>query len=302
MYIAMQMKGMALGVGAGKLVCRAFELSTGQFFAFSKPRSLFSGVELEEQVEALREVAFKQSWRESEFLRRLEGASGVIQMKERMIFREGKTDQLLMIREVYEDGTLEEYLTKVMEGKEKKVQFSPSEEREIARQMLEGLLHIHEAGIIHRDIKPDNILIDRRGVLAALSDFDIACFAEEETALGQNAFVPLFCAPELAKVIDLTHREYNPKVAAACTFKVDVWAMGGVLYELFFLERLPWDHPGREENEVEKVLARIAELHEGWIPSRHYGHPFFPLIREMMRIDPKERLSSQEVVERFQQA
>ena len=88
-----------------------------------------------------------------------------------------------------------------------------------ARQLCGALAHVHERGVIHRDLAATNILLDERGV-AHLGDFDMAISAEEAT---MAALVPLtpegFAAPELLNGATPDHR-------------ADLYALGAVLYEL----------------------------------------------------------------------
>ena len=89
----------------------------------------------------------------------------------------------------------------------------------IAAQVARGLDALHEARIIHRDVKPSNVLLDARGD-AALSDFGLAR-GDDSTQLthdGQLMGTPHYLAPELI--------EGRPATAAS-----DIYALGCVLYE-----------------------------------------------------------------------
>lgn len=88
-----------------------------------------------------------------------------------------------------------------------------------ARQLCGALAHVHERGVIHRDVAATNILLDERGV-AHLGDFDQAISAEEAP---MATLVPLtpegFAAPELLS-------------GATPDFRADLYGLGAVLYEL----------------------------------------------------------------------
>ncbi|MBL8898416.1 MAG: protein kinase [Planctomycetes bacterium] len=88
-------------------------------------------------------------------------------------------------------------------------------------ETAEALEHAHQNGVLHRDVKPANLLIDERGA-ARLVDFGVARLADEAalTATGGFAGTPLYAAPEQIS------REHG-----ALDGRTDVYALGVVLYE-----------------------------------------------------------------------
>ncbi len=91
----------------------------------------------------------------------------------------------------------------------------------IAKQMCAGLASAHEAGVIHRDIKPQNIIIEPAGGLKIM-DFGIARLTEDRgmTATGTVIGTPDYMSPEQARGLPLD-------------FRSDIYSTGVVLYELF---------------------------------------------------------------------
>jgi len=94
----------------------------------------------------------------------------------------------------------------------------PDKALEIARQLCAGLHAVHQAGILHRDFKPANVMIDGRGK-ARLTDFGIAGL-ESELKEGAIAGTPAYMSPE-----QITGKEL--------TTKSDIYSLGLVLYEVF---------------------------------------------------------------------
>ena len=88
-----------------------------------------------------------------------------------------------------------------------------------AASAIAGLAAIHAAGIVHRDVKPDNMLRMEDGRLV-LSDFGLATDLPDSTMVSVFVGTPHYMAPEV--------REGDP-----ATVRSDVWSLGVVLHEIF---------------------------------------------------------------------
>jgi len=92
---------------------------------------------------------------------------------------------------------------------------------QVARQICAGLAAAHDKGVLHRDLKPHNVMIDGRGKVR-ITDFGLAGFAEDFAAPGAEvgAGTPLYMAPE-----QLSGKEV--------TVRSDIYSLGLVLYKMF---------------------------------------------------------------------
>ncbi|HEX9316570.1 MAG TPA: serine/threonine-protein kinase [Actinomycetota bacterium] len=100
---------------------------------------------------------------------------------------------------------------------------APSDAVAVAVQVLHGLAAAHALGVVHRDVKPENVLMDTSGSrpLAKLTDFGVARIAQGPASNRMTALVGTvaYLAPELAE-------------DARATPAADIWSTGILLYEL----------------------------------------------------------------------
>jgi serine/threonine protein kinase len=145
---------------------------------------------------------------------------------------------------------------------------SPREALQIVPQICEALQFAHDAGIVHRDIKPDNILLDKKGRVK-IADFGIAKLlgTPPDTALPETQGIlgtPNYMAPEqIEKPQSVDHR-------------ADIFALGVVFYEMLTGE-LPLGKFGppssgprglRVDVRLDEVVLRALEKE----PNRRYQH------------------------------
>ncbi len=97
---------------------------------------------------------------------------------------------------------------------------TPRKAISLAKQVCEGLGEAHRLGVVHRDLKPQNIMIDREGS-ARIMDFGIARFSKADGITGSGVMIgtPEYMAPEQVETGDVDPR-------------ADIYALGVILYEM----------------------------------------------------------------------
>ena len=139
--------------------------------------------------------------------------------------------------DLYDGGSMKEWLAR-------RGLLSPAQAALVGAKIGEALAAAHELGVLHRDVKPNNILISRYGE-PALADFGVSCLLDAGTSGSVlDIFSPQHAAPEL-----MTRGE--PSAAS------DVYALGSTLYELL-TGQPPFAGPGRDVRAV--MFRTVSEL------------------------------------------
>jgi eukaryotic-like serine/threonine-protein kinase len=155
----------------------------------------------------------------------------------------------------------------------------------LVRQLLRGLEHAHAAGLVHRDLKPDNIIVEPCAdgtEIPRIVDFGIAVLHDPEDSFGENRLTatgqmigtPLYMAPEQARLEAVDHR-------------ADLFALGVIVYQML-AGKLPFTGSA-----IEIAIANINRDPPP-IEKRAPGVLVDPLLEAFGR-----RLMARKVAERF---
>lgn len=182
---------------------------------------------------------------------------------------ESDTGQLFLVMAYYEGETLKKRLEKGPLSVDEAIVFM--------RQMAAGLGKSHERNILHRDIKPGNILITEEDETIKILDFGLAKITGEAamSISGLTQGTPAYMAPERLMGKDVDAR-------------VDLWALGVVFYECLAGER-----PFQGKNVPDIIQAvhtvdppAIDKLRED-VPA-----PLAGVVKRLLKRNPKQRYGS----------
>ncbi|XP_057474735.1 probable serine/threonine-protein kinase At1g54610 [Actinidia eriantha] len=182
------------------------------------------------------------------------------------------------------------------------VKFTEPQVKCYMKQLLSGLEHCHNNGVLHRDIKGSNLLIDNKGILK-IADFGLASFYNPDRK-----------QPMTSRVVTLWYRPPELLLGASYySVGVDLWSAGCILAELLAGKPIM---PGRTEVEQLHKIFKLcgSPSEEYWKKSRLPNATLFkpqqpykrcisetfknfppsslPLIETLLAIDPDERGSS----------
>ncbi|XP_016962173.1 ovarian-specific serine/threonine-protein kinase Lok [Drosophila biarmipes] len=152
-------------------------------------------------------------------------------------------------------------------------------------QMCHAVKYLHDRGITHRDLKPDNVLLETNDeeTLLKVSDFGLSKFVQKDSVMRTLCGTPLYVAPE---VLITGGRE-------AYTRKVDIWSLGVVLFTCLS-GTLPFSDEYGTPAAQQIKKGRFAYGHPAW---KGVSQRAKLLINQMLIVDPERRPSIDDVLQ-----
>jgi tRNA A-37 threonylcarbamoyl transferase component Bud32 len=146
---------------------------------------------------------------------------------------------------------------------------TPARAAQVGVAVLAALTAAHRVGVVHRDVKPGNVLIANDGGRIVLTDFGLATIVGDPAVTRSGVVIgsPSFMAPERA-----ADREAGPEA--------DLWSLGATLF--YAVE-------GRSPYGRQSTLATLAALATEDPPTPRHAGPLRPVIDGLLRRDPSAR-------------
>ncbi|KAJ1429213.1 Serine/threonine-protein kinase, active site [Sesbania bispinosa] len=288
-----------VGEGTYGKVYKAKEKATGKIVALKKTR-----LEMDEEgvpPTALREVSLLQMLSQSIYIVRLLDVEHVDKAPKSAL----QTKPLLYLVFEYLDTDLKKFIDTHRKGPNPKP-LSPTLIQSFLFQLLKGVAHCHSHGVLHRDLKPQNLLLDQQKGILKIADL----------GLGRAFTVPLKSYTH--EIVTLWYRA--PEVLLGSTHYstgVDMWSVGCIFAEMVRRQALfPGDSEFQQLLNIFKIMGTPTEeqwpgvtslrdwhVYPRWEPQNlartvpSLGPDGVDLLSKMLKYNPADRISAKAALE-----
>ena len=225
-------------------------------------------------LDGLSEAKARASREELDLLRRLQHPSVV-----RLYGACSEVSTLHLLMEYCAGGSLDDAID--LQSRHHRRPFPRATVESWVRQLLGALAFVHENHVLHRDVKPANVLLTESLARAKLADFGVSRQLDASSLAVTCVGTPYYLAPEL-----ISGKGYDGRA--------DVWSLGVILYKLLTLRR-PF---GGESLPQLALQICTAELDPASLPAGELAPLCAPLL-QMLRKAAEERPTSAQLVEQY---
>ncbi|CAL0308610.1 unnamed protein product [Lupinus luteus] len=286
-----------VGEGTYGKVYKAIEKATGQIVALKKTR-----LEMDEEgipPTALREVSLLQLLSQSIYIVRLLSVEHIDKVPKAST-PSAQTKHILYLVFEYLDTDLKKFVDSYRKGPNPRP-LPPSLIQSFLFQLCKGVAHCHSHGVLHRDLKPQNLLLDQQKGILKIADL----------GLGRAFTVPLKSYTH--EIVTLWYRA--PEILLGSTHYstgVDMWSVGCIFAEMARRQALfPGDSEFKQLLSIFKILGTPTEeqwpgvtslrdwhVYPRWEPQNlaravpSLGPHGVDLLTKMLKYNPAERISA----------
>ena len=216
------------------------------------------------------------------------------------ILHDNKKNKLYLILEYVQNGTImiyneDEDTFQINEhfykNNDPNSDYTEDEIRKIIRQIILGIDYLHNNGVIHRDIKPDNILLNENNKVK-ITDFNLSALltnSKEDIITKGNLGTKYFRAPEVCKDENENENSNNMYIHGK---PLDIWALGVVSYLLAY-KKLPFVASEESENPIDLYNVIINKNYE--IPNNRMSEGFIDFLSKCLNKNPYKRITITEI-------
>jgi serine/threonine protein kinase len=214
-------------------------------------------------------------------------------MTEIEILRQLKHKNIMCLEELHESRNSIYMVTELLQGGELLHHLTapepmrPCDQQKVIKALLEALAYMEERMIMHRDIKPTNILFRDKEVQdfskVKLVDFGLATFRNASSQIFQRCGTPGFIAPE---VINCTSKDSIPYSTNCDVFSV------GVLFYIMLSGRSPFE--GRDAKQI-LAMNKVCKV-DMFLPGLTKDKHAHDLLFKMLEKNPDERITASEAL------
>ncbi|CAK4127858.1 unnamed protein product [Aphanomyces euteiches] len=253
-----------IGSGAFGIVRLGVRRATGELGAVKVQRDLKHRASMQREVQAL------------QLIKHQGGHKNIVDLKD--VFE--KDGHMCIVTEFVSGGELFDHV--VEDGP-----FSEDRARNMMRDIVEAVAFLHDHGVIHKDLKPENVLLQfkdkRDNNLAKLVDFGSAGPASPTTQ--DDIGTTVYLAPEL-----------QSQDGGPCTPAADVWSLGCILY-IVLTGRHPFDLEGNATEATIKNRIMRAKVSFKHADCKGISPEAKDLITQLLQKDPSQRPSARDILQ-----